>query len=114
MARERGRGTPPGRAIVVVGIVRREGDDLVVTATISREEADRLHLREGETVAVEVRAVGERGQATREGNLLPTDLHPVVRATAGLLRRRGTEVTPLDQLLDRARDERAEQLLREG
>jgi len=105
---------PLGRTIVVIGKVRREGDDLVVTATITREEADRLHLREGETVAVDVHTVEAKRQHVRDEGLLPSDLHPIIRATAGLYRRHGTEIASLDQLLERAREERAEQLLREG
>lgn len=42
------------------------------------------------------------------------DLHPDIRATAGMFRRRSDEPKSLDDLLAEAREERAERLLREG
>lgn len=52
---------------MVTGVLRRQGDRYVVE--VSREEVDRLHLREGEMVALELRpsrpAVDVVGAATR-------------------------------------------------
>ena len=98
----------------VTGVVRQEGDCLIVTATVPLDEGERLHLHDGQFVALTVQDIDGELRLPLDWPSRLAQLHPVIRATAGALRPRLGRPAPLDDLLQNARADRAEQRLREG
>lgn len=59
---------------MIVGKLRRSGNSFIVT--VPREEVERLELHEGQTVAVEVRAVELRPVLTPELQAIFDEIFP--------------------------------------